>query len=289
MNTNSVFDNTALNATIDEKWDTTVQEGRYAQGVVMPRVYNKSDLVANSGDIIHMQYEDAYETVSVTQATGAFLPVTNNITGVTLTLNQWEAVPVEVVDYSKFQSLYDPSSDIPKKIAKAFAVKYDTMLLNLYTNFTTLTPWKSGTNPTVFDETVISYAMLKVSDIDEDLTDFSWVLPPVAYYNGIAIKPEFTDASKMGLPKSTLTTGFRFPLMGVPAYQSTRCPTDNLARVGMLFKKTAMAIAMNKKTEFRRADNVSARRLSKTVVGHTVFGVKEFRTDQAVVVYISKQ
>lgn len=284
----AVYDNTALEATIDEKWSSKVHEGRYAKSVVLPRVLNESNLVKQSGDIVHLTYEGELTTSDVTAATGAFTPVTASLTSVPITLNQWKIVPIEIVDKAKDQSLYSPESTFPDRAGKAFGAKFDTDLLSLYGSFTDNIPWKTAGDPTLFDDTAMNYAMLKLADQDIPKDEISWFLPPIAFYKGIATKPEFTDASKIGLPKSVLTTGFRFPLMGVPAYETTTSPTADQARVGILSHKTAMAIAMNKKTEFERVRNTAAGRLSTTVLSNTIYGFSAFRTDHAVVVYILK-
>lgn len=282
----AVFDNTALNATIDEKWDKDVQEGRYAMSVVLPRVYNRSDLVATSGDKVNMTYENTYTVGDVTAATGAFTAQQLTYTSVQIEMDQWKQVSIEVVDKAKFQSYYSPDSDFPAKASKAIAAGIDSALLALYGNFTDNTPWGTADNPSAFDENAASYALLELADNDVPKDELSFILPPTAYYKGILRKPEFADASKLGLPKSILTTGARFPIIGTPAFESTKCATSDLARVGMLIHKTALSIAMNKKTEFERARATSAGRLALIVVGSTLYGVKAFRTDHAVTIYV---
>lgn len=284
----AVLDNTALNATIDEKWDQKVQEGRYANSVVMPRVYNKSDLVQKSGDIVNLTYESTYSVGNVTAGTGAFTPQQLTYTSVAVSLDQWRQVAIETTDKAKAQSFYDPNSDFPNRAAKALAADVDSQLLALYTNFTSNTAWGTTDNPSVFDENAALYAMLQLADQNVPKDELSFFLPPIAYYNGIARKPEFTDASKIGLPKSILTTGYRMPIVGVPAYESTQVATSDLARAGMLIHKTALALAMNKNTEFKRAEGVAAGKLSYIAIAFSLFGVKAFRTDHAVTIYVRK-
>lgn len=280
----AVIDTTSLNATINEAWDVKVDEARYNNAVLMPRILNKSELIAKSGDIVHIQYEGTLSTTTVTAASGAFTPQAYSVTGVNVTANQWEVVSIEEVDNAAFQSFFDPSSTFPDRAGKAFAARYDAVLAGLYESFTS-NVLNTNTGDT-FDDIMMLTSLLKLSDRNVPKEDLSFILPPIAFYKGIFTKPEFRDADRTGLPKSVLTTNFRAPLMGVPAYESTSLTTVNTSKAAFLLHKSAMAIAMNKKNKYESARGTAAGKLSTITVMQSLYGANVFREDHGCLFYV---
>ena len=285
----AVFDNTALANTIDEKWDMDVDDARYANAVVMPRVMNKSALVEKSGSKINMSYRSKYTVGDVTAATGAFTPQQITPTEVEIDIDQWKQVAIETLDKAKAQTFWDPESDFPKDAGAALAEEYDTQLLDLISGFTTNIVNSDADSPTIFDEVPMLAAMLKLADLNIPKDSLSWFLPPVAFYGGIARKPDFVNANRAGLPKSILITNYRFKLLDVPAYETTLCAnagTANISKVAGLVHKSALAIAMQRNNTIKRAEGTSAGKLSYIVVMHSLFGKKRFREDHGVKVHL---
>ena len=70
----AVYTNTVLNnITIDQKWDMDVMEYRYAEGVIFPKVLNKSQLVKESGLQVSIDVEPQI-TAATVGSEGAFTP-----------------------------------------------------------------------------------------------------------------------------------------------------------------------------------------------------------------------
>lgn len=281
----AVLDNTSLNASIDEAWDLVVEEGRYAESTIVPRIMNKSDLVKRSGDSVNLTYEPTLTVGAVTGATGAFTPQAYTLNSVAVSCDQWVQCAIEVLDKANFQSFYSPESTFPSRAAKAMAEQFDTHLGSLYSGFTTNTVGTSS-EPFVFDDVMCLSAMLKLADKKIPKNELSFILPPIAFYKGIFTKPEFRDADKTGLPKSVLSTNFRESILKVPAYETPLLTTVDQAKVGYLLHKSAMAIAMNKKNDFRRAEGTAAGKFSLIVAMQSLYGVKVFREDHGVALYI---
>jgi len=285
----AVFSTTELNATIDERWDMEVDDARYAEGLMLPLVFNKSAIIKGHGDKVNMTYKSKLTTVSVTAGTGAFTSQNYTPTSVTITADQWKACPIETVDNAQAQSFWKPESDFPKDAALALNEDYDNSVLDLDTNLTS-NVINDVDSPTTFDDVAMLAALLKLRDLNIPLKSLAFVLPPIAFYKGIATKPQFVDADKTGLPKSVLLTAFRFQLAGVPAYETTLVNTagsTNQSRTGLLLHKSALAIAVQRRNEVRRADAVSAGRLARIIVMHTMWGVKTFREDHGCRIHIS--
>lgn len=281
----AVFTNTELAATIDEKWDLSVEEGRYEAGVLANRVFDKSSLVLKHGDIINLSYEPRYTVNDVTAATGAVSPQVVTITPVQLTVDKWKEMTIEVVDKSKWQSFYDPESRFPKTAGKGLVEQADTDLGALYPNLTSNVIGTSAA-PGIFDKKMFSAAMLKLRDRSIPLDGLGFYLTPRAFYDGILQQTEMTAADATGQPKSVLTTGYRTTILGVPMYESTKLATLGSARACFLLHEQAFAVAFQKKNDIRRADGIAAGKLSMIVSVNSLYGVKTFREDHGCLLWV---
>lgn len=280
-----VFNNTTLNATVPEIWDLRLDQARYEASVIMQRVLNKSELVKKYGDIINLTYKDKLTVVNISATDGTFTAQNYTPTSVAVTVDQWKGTPIEVVDKAAYQSFWDPKSDLPADAGKALGETVDTALGALYSSLTSNVIGSSD-NPTPFDDTSLLGCILKLRDRSIPLNELSLFLPPIAFYGGILTKPEFRDAEKTGLPKSVLTTNYRGPLLGVPAYESTLLATTGSARAGLLLHKSAFAIAMQKNNEYRVADGVAAGKMSHIAIVASLYGLRVFREDHGCVIYV---
>lgn len=280
--------NTELNATIDEVWDLTVMEARYQESVLMPRIMNKSDLVKKSGDTIHIPIKKRL-VVGTVSASGGFTPDAQTLTQVDVSINTWKYVSNETLDQAEAQSYWSPESDFPKDAGKVLAEDYDSAIAALYPNLVSNVVSRED-NPGAFDDDAILSSMLKLRDRNVPLNGLSFILPPIAFYLGLFKIDRFTDADKSGLPKSALTTNFRFPLLGVPAYESTLLSIvgtgPSAAVKGFLLHKETLAIAMQLNNKFKRAEATAAAKLSTIVVMESLYGVKTVREDHGVLINI---
>ena len=283
----AVFSNTELSATIDEKWAMDVEDARYAASVIMPRILNKSEVVANHGDIVNIQYKTKYTVGSVTSATGAFVPQSYTVTSVAVTVDQWQQVAVEILDRAKAQSFYSPDSDFGTDAGSAFGEDIDGAVAALHPNITSNVIGDQG-NPSAFDDIPMLAGMLKLADRNIPKKELSFILPPIAFYLGLFTKDRFTDADKAGLPKNVLSTNFRFPLLGVPAYESTllKTPAGTTAIKGLLIHKSCLAVAVQKNTEIKTAERTASLVFSYVAAAQALYGVKTFREDHGVVINI---
>lgn len=276
--------NTELAATIDEVWDLTVLDARYAASVLMPRILNKSDKVARSGDIIHIPIKKRRVVGSVA-AGGGFTPDAQTLTQVDVTVDTWKYVSDETTDQAEAQSYYDPESDFPKGAGAALAEDYDGAIAGLYTGLTSNIIGNTDTG-SVFDDSMMLAGMLRLSDRNIPKNGLSFALPPIAFYGGLFKLERFTNADITGFPKSVLTTNFRFPLLGIPAYESTLLKTVTSITKGLLFHKEAFAIGMSINNVVKRAERTAGLVLSNVIVMSGLYGVKTVREDHACLINI---
>lgn len=282
------FSTTEANATIDEKWDRDIEEARYANGVFLNRIANKSALVRESGDTIHVTVDQTW-TVGDIGANGAFTPQVYTPDTVAITINQNKQVAVEVEDIVKAQSFWDPNSTVPTTAGKAYAAHYDTVIAGQHASFSGA-PVGSLENPTAFGKTAFATSMLRLADLNVPKKDLSFFLPPIAFFGGLINEMQLTDADKSGEQKNVLTTGFRMSLLGVPFYESTTIATagsTSQTRVGLLLHKSAMAIAFQRNNTIRRADRTAGLVDSYVTLIKSLYGLNVIRANHGVRIYIA--
>lgn len=281
------FSATELNATIDEKWDQDIEDARYANGVFLNRIANKSAIVAKSGDILHVTIKQRY-TVGDVGANGAFVPQVWTANSVPITVNQYKQVAIEVEELAKAQSFWSPDSEFPADAGKAFAEHYDTVIAGQFASFNVLSEVGATTSPTAFGKQHMLTSMLRLADANIPSDNLSYFLPPIAFLGGLLNEVQFTAADQAGQPKNVLTTGYRFTLLGTPFYQSSTIATSGgTIRKGLLLHKTAMGIAFQKNNEIRKADRTPALVASYVTLVKSLYGIAVIRTDHGVVLNIS--
>ena len=280
------FSTTELNATIDEIWNKSIEEARYASGVLLNRIQNRSSDVSKSGDKINFTVKSVY-TVGDVGSNGLCAAQVITPTSVQLIVNQFKQITIETEDLAKAQSFWDPESDIAKDAGAAFAAYFDTAIAGQYSSFTNIAEVGASADPSAFDKTKMLSSMLKLADKNIPRSDLSFWLPPIAFYGGILTEVQLTSADQAGMPKNVLTTNYRFPLLGVPAYESTTLATVGTARKGMLIHKSAMAIAFQKNNTIKRSDRTAALYATSVCLVLSLYGIKVIRDDHGVVINVA--
>ena len=287
----SLYDNSVMAATIPEEWDQAIDEARYAKSVLLPRIKTKTDTKATKvGDTVNMTYEGKLTVSSVNSSTGAFTPTTNSFTPVIMLLDQWKVVAAESLDLTDAQSFSDIHEGFPAKAGQALAEHYDNVLGALYADFTTNTPVGSSDTPVTFDEIAINTSNLRLDDRDVPMNDRSFIINPAGFRLGISTRPVFINASDAGTSQSLLSTGLVGVLKagGVPMYITTQLTTAGNAKAGFLLHRSAMAMGFTFKNKYRSGDGLASNKLTEISAVESVYGVKTFRPDHAVVLYLKQ-
>lgn len=279
---------TSLDVIIPEIWDLQVLDARYANAVIMNRFLNKSDKVAQYGDIVHIPITPKLAGGNVTASTGAFTPEEWILTEAQLTINTWRHASVDIPDNAKKLAHTDMLKKLAPEGGKLLAEQVDTDLAALHTNFTT-SPVGSADNPVAFNDDHILEALFSLRNNDIPLDGLSWILSPEAFYLGLFKKDRWTSADSLGLPKSVLTTNFRYPILGVPAYESTLLANVNGVRKCFIGHKEGLATALAIQTKSEIARRTSDLRLSTVAVIQNFYGVITVRANHMRVVNIKAQ
>lgn len=280
---------TELNATIDEKWDMTIEDARYANGVILNRVANRSAIVQKSGDIINVTIEQKLSTGAV-GANGTFTPLATTPTSIAITINQYNYVAIELETEAESKSFYDPDSTLPKRAGQAFAELYDTKLGALHSGLTGLTAVGTEAAPVTIDKNALLQAVFTMRAANIPIEDASFILPPEGIYLGVAREEQLTRANEAGIAKNALTTGMKgITIWGIPVYESTVLATVGTpvtVRKGMLIHRSALGIALQRNNDIRRADRTAALVLSKVLVVFSLYGLRVVRPDHGVVINV---
>jgi hypothetical protein len=281
----SDFGPTQLNYTTQELWDQKVEEARYAEGVIVNAVSNKSEVAKRKGDIIHVPIDQKLTVVSV-GTDGTFTPQNYTISGSDITLNQWKAVPIQILDQAASQSIWTPASNFPTNAGKAFANQYDSDLASLHTGVAAANIVGSSTNPSAFGKGHAMEAAFKLADQNVPLTDLTFIVHPVSWFGGVMNEEQLTAADSGGSDRNALISGNKFPLAGFPVRLST-----NIKEVGtpavkknLLLHKSALAIAWSKTNTFEKVRSTANLTLADLLVMQSVYGLAVIRSDHFCVI-----
>ena len=279
------FDNTALNATVKELWDEKIEDARYAKGVIMNRVSNKSGIASKKGDVIHVTIDQRY-TVGTVGADGSFTPQNYTPTTSDVSLNQWEQIAIRILDRAAAQSFWTPDSKFPSAAGAAFAARYDAQIAALHSSVGAGNSIGSTSSPAAFDKTLAQEAMLRLASTNIPLEELSWCLHPTAYYNGLLNELQLTAADQSGQSKNVLTTGFVFNLLGSPVYLSTNIVETGTPAVkkNLLLHKSAIAVAWQKNVDIDRASTVGSGIAGQMILAQSLYGQNVIRSDHFVVI-----
>lgn len=303
------FGDTQAAAFLNQVWDTEVLQARYGAAVIMPRILNRSSLVSESGQIIHIPVKPRFAGGDVGSA-GEFTAEQQTITDVQVNVNTWKYVAVEVPDKTSKQSVVTLETELPNQFGERLAEFYDADIADL---FVTLTGF-DGTNPGVglgtpgigqtFDEGTALAAVLVMRRRNIKLEDLSWILPPEAYYLGWLTKERMNNANTAGLAKNNLITNMRQPILGIPGFESTLlngttsvddasaslnpASTPNISgtSAAALIHTEAAAIAMQINNKYERFRVTPAGRLANGIVAHELYGLRAVRANHGLVMYI---
>lgn len=304
------FADTNAAAVENQVWDTQVLQARFGKAVISKVILNKSELVSDSGQIIHIPIKPRFSGGDVTQSTGAFTPEAPTLTDVQVNVNTWKYVSVEIVEKTSKQSIVTLETELPSQFGERLAEFYDIDLANLFGSFTGFDGVTGGLGLGTpgtgidFDDSTATAAVAFLRRRNIPLDGLSWILPIEAWYYGWLLKERLTTAYATGLDKSVIITNSRQPIFGIPAMESnllngTTAVDDSSVSLNpasgpnvagttaaFLVHKEAMAIAMQINNKYRRYDAAPAGRLANGIVASELYGKQVVRANHALPIYV---
>lgn len=243
--------NTEASPAIREIWRLVALKALFAKMVAKNRILSVTEDIAQMGDILHLKINPKPTVGDITAATGAFTAEAVTITNVDLTVNKWKYVAHDVVDITDAQSDIDLIQNFSQAFVPALGEQIETDIFGLHSSATTNAAIGDALDGTPFGDDIIIPAQLVLDNLDIEMEDRSWFLPPVAVAQ-LQKNDKWVDADKTGLPKTVRTTGFlNLDLYGVPAYRSTKIATSGNIRKAMLVHRNGLMVGIqrNIKTE----------------------------------------
>ena len=290
----AITTNTQASAVVPEKWELMTLKHRYDNEVAAKRMKGATETNLTSGDIYHFPVEDELSTETLSAASMVFTPQTLDPEDKTVTVDQILSCSFEVSAVTQRQSNIDLKESYSPAMGKSIAQETDRLLLANTGSIAAGNIVGSADSPSSFDEDVAFAMLLKLSDAKllSEKSNLSFFLPPIALLEGLYKKDRWTTADKTGMPKSVLTTGFEFPIMGVPIYT-----TNQLAKTGgasspykiILAHREWQGFVRQIKLDIREAERTSALVLSDVKVAWSLFGYGQLRSTYASLSYINSQ
>ena len=279
---------------ISEVWDAEVLQARYAEATILNRVLNKSELVADSGQIIHITVVPRF--VGGTVGTdGAFTPETQTLTAINVNVNTWQYVSVDIPIQQSRQSVADLKKVLPAGFGKRLAERSDIALADLFTSFTGGNVG-SAAGPEQFIEDAALGAVLQARKRDLPLNELSWFLSPECFYDGWLTKERMTNANTTGMGKSALISNWRGPILNISAYESNLLDgasgnqkTNQKYAICGLVHKEALAYAMQIQNKYYEASKVPAGFLGDIIVAASLYGTVIGRANHGIRIFIKNK
>lgn len=299
-----------VNAFFNQVWDIQVLQARYGKAVTMPRVLNRSELVSDSGTIVHIPIKPRLAGGTV-GSDGGFTPEVITITDVQVNVNTWRYVALTITDKQSKQAVVTLETELPSQFGEKLAEFYDIALNNLLLSLSggsdNLVAGQGlgtpGTGVTFLEDTALG-ALLLLRRRNIPPEEMSWLLSPECFYLGWLTKERMTSAYATGEDKSLLTTNFRQKILGIPAYESTllngSSATDDTGvllngasgvnvtgtTACALVHKEALAIAMQINNKYEKVRTTPALQLATVIVANNLFGTQVVRATHGALMYI---
>lgn len=280
------FGPTQLNAVTAELWDEKVEVARYANGVILNAVSNKSEIAKQKGDKINVSIDKKLQVVTV-GSDGTFTPQNYILDSVQINLDQWESIPISILDQSAAQAFWTPASTYPTMAGKAWADRFDSQLASEHSNLTQNIVGVPA-SPDPANSGQAREALFKLADRNVPTDDGSctFIFHPVSYWGGIMTEAQLTSANQGGSEKNLLKKQEVIPLLGISVKLST-----NIKEVGspavkknLLLHKSALAIAWSKTNSYEKVRQTANLVLADLLVTQNVYGWKTVRADHGVVI-----
>lgn len=299
-----------VNAFFNQVWDVQVLQARYGKAVTMPRVLNRSELVSDSGVIVHIPIKPRVSGGTV-DTSGGFTAEAITITDVQVNVNTWRYVSHIITDKQSKQSIVTLETELPSQFGEKLAEFYDIALNNLMLNLTggseTLQAGQGlgtpGVGTTFLEDTALG-AVLSLRRRNIPMEDMSWILSPECFYLGWLTKERMTSVMHTGEDKSVLTTNYRQKILGIPAYESTllngstatddngvvlnaaSAPNITGTTACALIHKEALAIVMQINNKYEKVRTTPNQQLATLIVAQNLFGAQVTRQSNGALMYI---
>lgn len=259
---------------IPEVWAKEVQIARENKLVLANRV-DRFDLeFASGGDILHVPKIANLSAGNISTSDGSLTATAPTETEVTLTVDKWKGISIDIIDLVAAQSRYDLQSKYAQKMGFGLALAVDDDLQGLYAGLSQ----SQGTAGSDLTDAVIRSAVQTLDEADAPMEDRFMAIHP-EQKNVLLGIDKFVRYDAIGMLKSP---GIRKGDIG-ELYGVTSLVTNNIGKTGserenLMWQKAAFGLAMVKEVKIEK---FARTKFSQTIGASELYGVAEMRDDHA--------
>ena len=259
---------------IPEVWAKEIQLARENKLVLANRV-DRFDLeYANGGDILHVPKIANLSAGDISTTDGSLTATAPTETEVTLTVNKWKGISIDIIDLVAAQSRYDLQAKYAEKMGFALALAVDDDLQGLYAGLSQ----SKGTAATDLTDAVLRSAVQVLDEADAPMEDRYMVLHPEQKSVMLGID-KFVRYDAIGKANSpAIRKGDIGELYGVVSLVSNNVGKTSNERENIMWQKSAFGLAMVKQV---KVEKFARTQFAQTIGASELYGVAEMRDDHA--------
>ena len=268
------FTSTTHDKFIPEIWGKEVQIAREEKLIMAPRVERFDVEFSGGGDILHIPKITNLSAGNISTTDGTLDASVNTEGEVTLTVDKWKGVAINVLDIVAAQSRYDLMKFYTQKMGYALALAVDDDLMALYDNLSTNTV---GTYNTDITDATLRSAVQKLDEANAPMEERFMVIKP-AQKNALLGIDKFVRYDALGSASTGIRKGDLGELYGVTTFVSTNVVKATNDTKNLMWQKSAFGLAMVKDV---KVEEFARTAFTKRIGASELYGVAELRDDHA--------
>lgn len=269
---------------VPEVWGPRLIDALYSKPGVAQRVLNVSADVKSVGDIAHIAV-DTRVTVNDVSSDGTVAPQANTLTDISLTVNKWKEVTEEWTEITVAQAYAIWRDRFPVRAGEGIREKIDNDIMTLVrSDWTSNAAEGDGTGNVGEDELIGAIGKLLGNRIPvlAQPDDCTFVFRADDQYKPIK-KLGILDYDRTGVAGQGGAAMAGVPrIYGVPVIFTQEVESSSSVHYNALFHKSAGAWALQKDINFREADGLAGRKLTKILNANALYGFKNTVAARAV-------
>lgn len=276
------LDSTGISTSVMKLLRVKALKARYAASQVWKNVLNGVEgdsfvkgNISKFGDTVTFQVFPTLTVQDISTTDGSITAQEVSPTAVSITINKWKGIEIDVVDIVEAQSVIDWESEFSEAVGKAISEQQDIDVLTLVASLTTNL---QGDN-TSFSDAKVLLAQRTLDDAKIPKEDRYWVIAPVAQADLLNLD-KFTLANATGFGKGVqVDSGRVSALYGTPVTTTPLVTTTTDRRNNVLFHKEAFGVVMQRDFKIEKFSRVQ---FSTPYAASALYGVAILRDSHAV-------
>lgn len=276
------LDSTGINTSVPAWLRTAALEARYASKKVWGHCFNAVEgdalvqgNITKKGDRVTVQIFPSMSTSDISTTDGSFTSSELSPTAVSVTINKWKNVSLDLVDIVDYQSILNWEKEFFKGAGATIGQKQDDDILALVAALTTNVDSSGGS----FTDAKVRAAQILLDDLNVPKDDRVWIICPLAHGDLLA-DDKFTAANTTGFSKGVqVDDGRVVGLYGTPVEVTTRVTTTSSKRDNVLFHREAFGLVSQKDMS---TGKFAKTRYSTTYYCSALYGTVTLRDNHAV-------